>query len=188
MRVVTQWKLGRRNVDDGTLILVAKNDRRVRIEVGYGLEGVLSDLTTHRIIEEQITPRFKQGDFAGGLEAGINQMTQLIDGEPLPLPTNQRTNLEDDFRQAWPLLLMIAIIFGRLLQRLLGRIPGAITVSVIGGLVVWFTINSLIWGLMSSLIVFFFSLIGFRRVIGQYTGGGKDKWPPSGGSGNFRPY
>lgn len=89
VRAFEQWKLGRKNVDDGILFLVAKNDRKLRIEVGYGLEGAVPDLLAGRIIREQVAPRFKQGDFAGGVTAGVNSLVKLVDGEDLPPPPKQ---------------------------------------------------------------------------------------------------
>ena len=86
LRVAEAWKIGRKKVDDGALLVVAKNDRRLRIEVGYGLEGAITDVTTKRIIDEVITPKFKSGDFAGGISAGVNHMIGLINGEKLPEP------------------------------------------------------------------------------------------------------
>ena len=84
IRVEEAWKLGRKGVDDGAILIVAKNDRRVRIEVGYGLEGALPDAIANRIITETITPHFKQGDYDGGVEAGVDQMISVVNGEPLP--------------------------------------------------------------------------------------------------------
>ncbi|WP_105700259.1 TPM domain-containing protein, partial [Pseudomonas poae] len=78
------WKLGRKDVNDGILLVVAKQDRKVRIEVGYGLEGTVTDLLAHRIIEEHITPAFRQGDFAGGIVQGVNDLIVLVDGGDLP--------------------------------------------------------------------------------------------------------
>src|SRR6478672_9013328 len=86
IRVAEAWKIGRKKIDDGALLVIAKNDRHLRIEVGYGLEGALTDATTRRIIDEDITPKFKSGDFAGGISAGIGRMIRLIDGETLPAP------------------------------------------------------------------------------------------------------
>jgi len=86
LRVAETWKIGRKKIDDGALLVIAKNDRHLRIEVGYGLEGALTDATTKRIIDEEITPKFKTGDFAGGVSAGINRMIRVIDGEKLPAP------------------------------------------------------------------------------------------------------
>ncbi len=84
IRVVDAWKLGREKPDDGALLLVAKEDRTLRIEVGRGLEGALTDLVSKRIIADTITPQFRQGDFAGGIDAGVEQMIRVVDGEPLP--------------------------------------------------------------------------------------------------------
>ena len=86
IRVVDQWKLGRKGVDDGALLLVAKDDRAVRIEVGRGLEGVLPDAIASRIVREHIAPRFREGDFNGGIHSGVDRMIRVIDGEPLPAP------------------------------------------------------------------------------------------------------
>src|SRR6201746_666058 len=86
IRVAEAWKIGRKKVDDGALLVVAKNDRKLRIEVGYGLEGALNDITAKRIIDEVITPRFRGGDFAGGISAGVERMIGVINGEKLPAP------------------------------------------------------------------------------------------------------
>ena len=90
LRVGEQWKIGRKKVDDGAILVVAKDDRAVRIEVGYGLEGVLNDATASRIIREIIVPRFREGDFYGGINAALDRMMRLIDGEPLPEPARAR--------------------------------------------------------------------------------------------------
>lgn len=86
-RVFEQWKLGRKGVDDGILLLVAKDDRALRIEVGYGLEGAVTDVQAARIIRERITPAFREGDFFGGIQAGTDTLSGLVRGEPLPEPT-----------------------------------------------------------------------------------------------------
>ncbi len=86
LRVAERWKLGRKKVDDGAILVVAKNDRMLRIEVGYGLEGALNDATSKRIISETIVPQFKQQDFYGGITAGVGQIIRVVDGEPLSVP------------------------------------------------------------------------------------------------------
>src|SRR5579862_9850377 len=91
IRVAEAWKIGRKKVDDGALLVVAKNDRKIRIEVGYGLEGALTDVTARRIIDEIITPKFKSGDFAGGISAGVDRIIGVVDGEPLPAPEPQQS-------------------------------------------------------------------------------------------------
>ncbi|MDP3220172.1 MAG: YgcG family protein, partial [Deltaproteobacteria bacterium] len=87
IRVADKWKIGRAKVDDGVILIVAKNDRKLRIEVGYGLEGAIPDAIAKRVIAEVITPYFKAGDYSGGIAAGVGQLIKLIDGEPLPAPT-----------------------------------------------------------------------------------------------------
>src|SRR5512140_1270728 len=86
LRVAEQWKLGRKKIDDGAVLVVAMTDRALRIEVGYGLEGALNDATSKRIISDIIAPRFREGDFYGGISAGVGQIIRVIDGEPLPAP------------------------------------------------------------------------------------------------------
>src|SRR6201999_2602547 len=86
IRVAEAWKIGRKKIDDGALLVVAKDDRKLRIEVGYGLEGALPDVTARRIIDEIIVPHFRTGDFAGGISAGVDRIIRIIDGEPLPKP------------------------------------------------------------------------------------------------------
>src|SRR5208282_1939703 len=90
IRVVDQWKLGRKGVDDGVLMLVAKDDHKVRIEVGYGLEGVINDATAKRIVAEDRLPAFRKGDFHAGLAVGIKRIASLIDGETLPAPQDKK--------------------------------------------------------------------------------------------------
>ena len=89
IRVAEAWKIGRKKIDDGALLVVAKDDHKLRIEVGYGLEGALTDVTARRIIDEIIVPRFQTGDFAGGISAGVDRIIRVIDGEPLPAPPPQ---------------------------------------------------------------------------------------------------
>jgi uncharacterized protein len=130
IRVVEAWKLGRaavqgKKVDDGVLLLVAKDDRKVRIEVGYGLEGSIPDALAKRIISEQIAPRFRTGDFSGGINAAVDKLTSLIDGAGLPEATKAPTksgaqtgNSEDDLIGALLPIAVIAffssMIFGRI--------------------------------------------------------------------------
>src|SRR5580658_4804515 len=98
IQVADQWKVGRKGIDDGAILLVAKNDHRERIVVGYGLEGALPDATAERIISEIITPRFRQGDFYGGITDGVAQMIKVVDGEPLPPPKSTPLQSGGNFR------------------------------------------------------------------------------------------
>src|ERR1700726_993120 len=90
IRVAEAWKIGRKKIDDGAILLVAKDDHKLRIEVGYGLEGALTDVTSQRIIDGIITPKFRSGDFAGGISAGVDRIIGVIDGEPLPAPPQRQ--------------------------------------------------------------------------------------------------
>src|SRR5579862_8558603 len=95
IRVAEAWKIGRKKIDDGALLVVAKNDRKLRIEVGYGLEGAIPDVTARRIIDEIIVPHFRTGDFAGGISAGVDRIIRIIDGEPLPKPVPEVSHSVD---------------------------------------------------------------------------------------------
>lgn len=137
IRVAEAWKIGRKKVDDGAILVVAKNDRHLRIEVGYGLEGALTDVTSRRIIDEVITPKFREGDFAGGIAAGVDRMMRVVDGEPLPAPSRSVNfaNL-NDIGPIVPITVFASFIVGGFLRALLGRLLGSVaTGSVIAVLV-----------------------------------------------------
>ena len=116
IRVADQWKLGRKKIDDGAILIIAKADRTLRIEVGYGLEGALTDATSKRIIDDIIVPRFKQQDFYGGVVAGVQAIIAVVDGEPLPLPTKNEQFTEDDVFQLLPVVFIAALILGGMLR------------------------------------------------------------------------
>ncbi len=84
IRVADSWKIGRKNIDDGVILIVAKDDRKLRLEVGRGLEGAIPDAIAKRILAETIKPYFKNNDYAGGIDAGVNQLISLIEGEEFP--------------------------------------------------------------------------------------------------------
>jgi uncharacterized protein len=132
IRVADRWHLGRKNVDDGAILIVAKNDRRVRIEVGYGLEGALPDAIANRIIDEIITPRFKQGDFDGGVQAGVDRIIGVINGEPLPEP-DRKWERGRGLGHLLPLLLVAVFVVSGVLRALFGRLFGSITTGGIAG-------------------------------------------------------
>ncbi|WP_035241124.1 YgcG family protein [Acidovorax sp. JHL-3] len=191
MRVVEQWKLGRRKVDDGALLLVAKEDRAVRIEVGYGIEGALSDLVVRRIIDEVITPRFRQGDFDGGIAAGAEQIMRVVDGEALPAADPRWQGRTNDIGQAWPFLFIVALMLGGLLRNALGRVPGAVVTAGVLGAAAWLVVGTLAVAAMAGLAGFFVTLLGIGMgghggMHGHHRGGG---WPGGGfggGGGGFR--
>jgi len=163
IRVVDQWKLGRREVngkrvDDGALLLVAKNDRRMRIEVGYGLEGALTDATSSRIIRESMSPLFRQGDFYGGINAGLDQMMHVIDGEPLPEPDHGWKGGTQPIAGALPFLFFAVIIGATVLRRLFGRGGGALATAGLTGLLAWLLTQILPLAIFAGALGLVFSL------------------------------
>ncbi|RTE90933.1 YgcG family protein [Bradyrhizobium sp. LVM 105] len=144
IRVADAWKIGRKKVDDGAILVVAKNDRHLRIEVGYGLEGALTDVTSRRIIDEVITPKFRAGDFAGGISDGVDRMMRVIDGEPLPSPSrsvNFAHNL-DDLAPVFAVALFASIGVGGFFRAMLGRLLGSMVTGGIIAAVTWFILGS----------------------------------------------
>jgi len=182
VRVVEVWKLGRKKVDDGVLLIVAKEDRRVRIEVGYGLEGAIPDAAAKRIIEDDITPRFKNGDFYGGVRAGAERIMRTIDGEPLPAPAAKTALQGDPF--AWFVPGLIAVMFlSSLLSRLFGRMAGAAGTGALAGAAGWLLFGMLSAGLVIGVIVFFLVLISALLPASR---GGSGGWSSGGfGGGGF---
>ncbi|EFI52650.1 YgcG family protein [Afipia sp. 1NLS2] len=191
IRVVEQWKLGRKGVDDGVLLLVAKDDRRLRIEVGYGFEGALPDVTANRIINEIITPKFRQGDFAGGIDAGVDRIIKVIDGEPLPAPAprnNASQGSWEEIGQAFPVLLILTIVIGGILRQAFGRFPGSLLTGGGVAIVAWWFVGFWAVSLIVGIIAFFFTLIGdaipFSGGGGGYGRGGSS-WGGGSGGGGF---
>jgi uncharacterized protein len=188
VRVEEAWKLGRKGVDDGVLLVVAKNDRKLRIEVGYGLEGVLPDATAKRIIEEEIAPRFKQGDFYGGIRAGTGRILKVIEGEPLPPPGKRADALPGLGTLEWLVLGLIVVSIAQMvLNALFGRFVGAGLTGAVAGFLVWFLGGWLVIAVIVGLAAFLLSVFappgyGGRRGGGwsDHSGGG---WSSSGGGG-----
>jgi uncharacterized protein len=172
VRVEETWKLGRKGIDDGALLLIAKDDRKLRIEVGYGLEGVLNDATAKRIIADDITPHFKQGDFYGGISAGVERMIKVIDGEPLPPPKARPQNGGQGYDINSLLFLGFILVFvvGGVLRAIFGRFVGAGIVGGIVGFIAWSIGGALVIGIIAAIVAFFLSLMGGTR--GGWGGGG----------------
>ncbi|MFI4940598.1 MAG: TPM domain-containing protein, partial [Burkholderiales bacterium] len=143
LRVVEQWKLGRKKVDDGALLIVAKDDRAMRIEVGYGLEGALNDAVCKRIISEVITPPFRQGDFYGGISAGIDSMMSVVNGEPLPAPTGRAGGGRADWGHLLPVIFIAVLALGGVLRSVLGRFPGALVTGGVTAFLAWAIMGAL---------------------------------------------
>ena len=161
IRVVEAWKLGRKGVDDGALLLVAKDDRTLRIEVGYGLEGALSDLVSNRIVEDIIVPRLRQGDFFGGVNAGVDAMIKVVDGEPLPEPQRSARNSRSPRSLETLLVAGFVLVFGigGLLRRVIGRLPASAVVGGVVGLLGWAVIASLSVAILFGLLAFGLSML-----------------------------
>jgi uncharacterized protein len=189
VRVAEAWKLGREGVDDGVLLLVAKDDRALRIEVGYGLEGVIPDAVAKRVIAEVIVPHFRQGDFHGGIRAGVDRLIRLIGGEPLPAPrqdwhTGPAT--VGFFERILPVGMLFVFLGGGLLRGLLGRLPGASVAGVVAFFGGWLLLGSLLVALVLAFIVFLLTLGGGRGGrIGGVGGGGFGGGGGSSSGGGF---
>ena len=171
MRIVEAWKLGRKGVDDGALLLVAKDDRALRIEVGYGLEGALNDATAKRIIAEVITPFFKRGEFYAGIDAGTAAMMRVIEGEPLPPPKRAAASGSYDIESLLFIAFGLVVVVGGMLRTLLGRFPAALLMGGGLGLLAWLTVAPLLMALLVGLMAFVFVLLGGGRGFGGHGGG-----------------
>jgi len=168
IRVVDEWKVGREKIDDGLLLLVAKDDRKVRIEVGYGLEGAVPDLYAKRIINEQIVPRFKQGDFSGGINRALDTLMKLVDGEALPAP-NPATMDGAYLQNILPLLLFGGMISGMILRGMFGTFFGsAVNGGLIGTILVFIGL-SLFGAAVMGVIAFFFTVMLGNRGLNGYS-------------------
>lgn len=192
IKVADLWQVGRNSVDDGIILIIAKDDRKLRLEVGYGLEGVVPDAVAKRIIAETITPFFKKDDYAGGIDAGVTQIMQLIEGEPLPAATPE-TNPE----QADASILMVmfgGMLAGFILSLIVGRVMGGV-LAASGGAILATLLYGFSFGvIMITLMIFFFVVVrnrggGWTSGGGGFGGGGfgggsgGSSW--SGGGGGF---
>ena len=195
LRVAEAWKIGRKRIDDGAILVVAKDDRRLRIEVGYGLEGALTDVTAKRIIDEVITPKFRGGDFAGGISDGVNRILRVIDGEPLPAPAKPRqdSGVFDQFDPFNPFLIVAAFVIGGIFRGIFGRLFGSLATGGVVAAIVWFIAASLSLSVIGGIIAFIVTMIGdaitssggVGRGGGWVSGGGGFSGGSSSGGGGF---
>lgn len=188
MRVAEQWKLGRKKVDDGVILVIAKADRTLRIEVGYGLEGVLTDLNSQRIINNIIVPHFREDDIYGGISAGVADIIRIIEGEPLPKPVPNAPEGLDTLSQYLPLLLIFALLCGGILRLIFGRIPGALITGILVTLIAWYVIGAIFLSIIAgaialSLTLWGRGLLGLGRMFGGGRGGGSGGGFRGGGGG-----
>jgi uncharacterized protein len=184
-RVGDAWKIGRKDIGDGLLLVVAKNDRQVRIATTKTLEGAIPDLAARQVIDRAITPRFKQGDFAGGLDAAADQLLALIRGEALPAPEQGSHGSNDfDWTDLAVFLFFAVPLGGRMLAGIFGRKLGsAVTGSVIG-LLAWVFTSSLLVAGIAALVGAVFALVTSLGSLGG-GGGGSSGWGGGGGRGGW---
>lgn len=185
-RIGDSWKIGRKSIGDGLLLVVAKNDRTVRIETTKTLEGPIPDLMASRIIENAITPRFKQGDFAGGLDVGTDQIIALISGENLPAPPQGSADARNpnggfDWTTLAVFLFFAVPIGGRVLSSVLGRKLGSVATGGAVGVLAWLFSSSLVIGAIAALAGMVFALMS--GLGGMTRGGGSSGWGGPGGFG-----
>jgi uncharacterized protein len=185
IRVADAWKVGREKEDDGVILIVAKDDRAMRIEVGYGLEGAVTDALTSRIRNETIAPLFRQGDFYGGINAGLDQLIRVIDGEPLPAP-DREWHPSGDGGFPWPVLVVGALLFGGALNRMLGRGVGAGVAGLVGGGIVWWITSKILLGIAGFFGLFLLVLLfGGAGMGGGGRRGGRSVFRDIGRGGGF---
>lgn len=170
VRVFEQWKLGRKGIDDGILLLIAKDDRKLKIEVGYGLEGAVPDVIAKRIGDDIIVPYFKNGDYYGGINAGVSALIKVISGEPLPAPKHTKSSNFNFSSDAWMGTLFAIVAFGWFLSKIVGRFLAALIVGGIVGLAVWLISGITFLAAIVGFIVFIITLMGGGRG-GGYGGG-----------------
>ena len=197
-RVADAWKIGRKEVGDGLLVIIAKNDRTLRIATSKTLEGAVPDLAARQVIDRAMTPRFREGDFAGGIEAGLDQLMALVRGEKLPEPQAASQSTSDGSGWVGLLALFFFVVppVARLLGLLIGRKAAALLIGTGVGALVWLVSASVLIGVGAALVASLFALASslavFRRQGGwgshRHSGGwsmGSGSWS-SGSSGGFR--
>ena len=194
IRVAEKWKIGRKRQDDGVILVIAKADRAVRIEVGYGLEGVLTDLHSQRIINDIVLPHFKRDDFYGGIKAGVADIIRRIDkeagaeelppGEPFSKPV---ANVAPAFTPDLTLTVIAALLIGGVLRLIFGRIPGALLTGVLVTLVTWFVIGALFLAIAAGAVALALTLWGggLLGIAARLIGGGRGGRGGRGGGGGF---
>jgi uncharacterized protein len=197
-RVTDEWKLGRKGVDDGVLFAIAKQDRKLRIQTGRGVQGTLTDALSKRIVSDIVAPRFRTGDFAGGIDAGVDAIMKAVEGEQLALPepaARGKVDSVSSFGDLAMLAFFAVPILAMVLRSMFGRFFGAGITSGITGIGAWLLLGSLALGVVAALVAFFFTLLmgsGAGRSVGRggwggYIPGGLGggSWGGGGGGGGF---
>ena len=184
LRVAEAWKIGRKGQDNGALFVIAKDDRKMRIEVGYGLEGVLTDVTSRRIIAENVAPLFRQNKFGAGIDAGVDRIIAVVgSGAPLPAqqrPAPSRRTQGFDFETLLILLFVGVPVLGGILSRVFGRVLGSTVGAGVVGAGAWVVAGSIAIGVGAAVIALIIMLL-FSAGGGIGRRGGT--WIPTGGWG-----
>ena len=169
IRVAERWKIGRTKVDDGVILIIAKKDQRLRIEVGYGLEGAIPDVVAKRVIREVIAPHFLANDFYGGIRDGVQTLMKLIEGEKLAPPARAQGKTVDDYQSLFVILLIVVVVAGGVLKAVLGRLLGSAATGAAAGFIAWAIAGALGAAVVAAIVAFFIALMGGSR--GFYPGG-----------------
>jgi uncharacterized protein len=191
LRVAEAWKLGRKGVDDGVLFVVAKDDRKMQILTGPGVQGVMTDVVSRRIIAEIVAPRFREAKFADGIFNGVDKIASVIDGEALPPPPQKRQASKSSGGSSNFLFMAVfaAIFVAPILRSILGRFLGASATGGITGVAAWWLAGGLLFPVVAGVIVFIVALLfgmsNFTRGGGGHLGGfGGGGWSSGGGGGS----
>jgi uncharacterized protein len=188
-RVGDAWKIGRKDVGDGLLVIVAKDDRKMRIATAKALEGAVPDLAAVRIIDEEMKPRFRNNDFAGGLNAAVDRLIGLVDGEPLPEPSRNNSggsNSSGDFDwENLAIFLFVGVFVGApIVRAILGKTLGSVVMGGGIGVVAFFLTTSMVIAVIAGMIALMVSLFaGLAGFGGGRGGGGGGGWTSGGGGG-----
>lgn len=187
-RVTDEWKLGRKGVDDGVLFVIVKDERKLRIHTGRGVQGTLTDALSKRIVADIVAPHFRKGDFAGGIHAGVDAIMKAIEGEQLALPEPRKAPASGaqslgSFSNLLVFGLFLVPVVGMVLRGIFGRFFGAVATSGVTGIAAWMILGSLFIGIAAAFIAFIFTLVSGAGIArGARHGGWGGGYIPSGGS------
>ncbi|MEP7070447.1 MAG: TPM domain-containing protein [Usitatibacter sp.] len=186
-RVTDEWKLGRKGIDDGALLVIAKQDRKIRIQTGRGTQGTLTDALSKRIVSEIVAPRFRDGDFAGGIDAGVDAIMKAIEGESLPAPSAKprpKVGSVSSYSDFLFIGFFLVPVVGMFLRGILGRFLGASATSGLTGVAAWFILGSLGVGVIAAVVAFVITLFaGAGGVRSASRGGWGGGYVPGGFGG-----
>ena len=188
IRVAQEWRVGRKKIDDGAILVVSKSDRRLRIEVGYGLEGILTDATSKKIIDQIISPRFKENNYYQGIFDGINALISVIESESLPeIKTNEFLD-PAYFPYTFSFWVVVSLILSKILTLLVGRLTSSLITGSLVSLFFWLMYGAVSIALFAGLMSFIISLIGIGFILNgsnRYGGGGGGTFGGGGASGRW---